>query len=765
LLAVVAVTGAVYLPSLTNGFVGLDDDVYITANPLIASFSAANLSAILTRPYAEFYHPVTLLSLAFDRLLWGFNAFGYHLTDWIIHLLNTALVFWLCYHLVSTATSNTGAAWCAPTTGQSSRGAETQDAAPVSTGDLARVSAGIAAALFGLHPLHVESVAWAAQRKDLLCSLFYLLAFVFYLRYAQRREAEGAMQEGEGNSQLTTRNWYRASLAAFVLALLAKAMALTLPLVLVLVDIYPLRRLRGPFTGRMPVPPMAANQRSVWIEKMPFLGLAVAATIVTIAAQAQGGSIRSTAEIPWQIRPWLVIHSYSFYLWKAILPRDLTVLYPIPLWAGVRDVGSWIGSATLVAITVVVWLARRRRPVLAATWAYYVITLAPVCGLLTFGAQSVADRYSYLPLLGPFLLVGLAIGRINQIGDRGLRPSLRTLAGIGAGLALVACASVASRQIAHWHNGESLWSDHLQIFPDNARACFNLGHFYHTHGYPRKAKEEYERSLELQPRYFEAHINLGDLFLREGDAKGAADCFRKAIEERPNHAGAHYNMGLALVRLNRLDEATECFKQSVTLDPRNADARASLGQALAESGNLGAAIREYRAALSLNPRLATVHENLGFAYLTVNEIEQARREFERTVYLQPRSPDSLIELGRLDAASSQPLRALGRLSRAAHYRPRDPEIHWLRAKIMWDQGALGLAESLFRQAINLDPENAESHIQLGLFLEKTGRCGEALEALTEAWSLLQDADEPVPETLAETLRRVDAQVKAVEGEK
>jgi len=737
-LAVVLATAAVYLPTLANGFIGFDDDVYITANPLIASLSTANLWTILTRPYAEFYHPVTMLSLAFDRWLWEFNPFGYHLTDWILHVLNTALVFWICYRLVMIG-------------GRTNPGLEARR-----TSDLARTAATIAAALFGLHPLHVESVAWAAQRKDLLCAFFYLLAFGFYLSHASRNHE----QDAHAASQV----WYRLSLAAFLLALLSKSMAMTLPLALILVDIYPLRRLQIRFTGRTSVPPRSPDERRVWIEKLPFFGLAAAIVIATLAAQAQGGAIRSSAEIPWSLRPWLVIHSYVFYLWKAISPKDLTVLYPIPLQAGVHDAASWIGVAALAVITAGAWLARRRWPVVAAAWAYYVVTLAPVCGLLTFGAQSVADRYSYLPLLGPFLLAGLIIGRVNLIGDQGWRPSLRVSAAIAAAFAIIACACLTSRQIVLWRDGESLWNSHLGIYPRDARARFNLAYSYHSHGQLGQAKIEYERSLQLEPRYFDAQINLGSILLQQNDAEGAADHFRKALEEKPDHAGAHLNMGLALARLQRPDEAIEHFKQAVTFDPRNADAHASLGQALAEQGNAGAAIREYRSALSLNPQMAAVHENLGFAYLAVNQFETSRREFERAVSLQPRSPDALIELSRFDAAGSQPLRALGRLSRAARYQPRNPEIPLLMADIVRGQGALGLAESLLRQARQLDPENVEAYFQLGLFLEEQERYGEALDALTEAWVLLQYEEEPVPEALAEALRRVDAEVNALESE-
>jgi tetratricopeptide (TPR) repeat protein len=759
-LVVVAVTAAVYLPTLTNDFSGLDDDVYITANPLLASFSLRNLGAILTRPYAEFYHPVTMLSLAVDRLIWGFNAFGFHLTDLILHLLNTFLVFWVCWQLVragqagdlpfSLFNSLPREARDAPVAGEGRQVANLPHTAP----NLARTAAAITAALFGLHPLHVESVAWAAQRKDLLCAFFYLLALGLYLRHAE--------QERQRLGRLA----YRLSLAAFLLALLSKSLAVTLPLVLVLVDYYPLRRLR-----RWPRRGITPDERGVWLEKLPFLGLAVAIGIVTLAAQATGGSIRSGAEIPWSLRPWLAIHSYAFYLWKALVPTRLTVLYPIPLHAGLGDAATWLALAGLTSITAAAWLSRRRRPSLTAAWVFYIITLAPVCGLVAFGAQSVADRYSYLPLLGPFLLVGLLVGQVENLSSRrnraGGQPAFDPLPAFAFAATLVVLAALGyltNRQVGYWHDGDWLWRHHLRIYPDNVRVRFCLGYFYQSHGRVGEAMREYERCLRIEPNHFDACINFGSLLLKDRDAESAAECFRRAIEARPDNAGAHLNLGLALVALERQGEAIEQFTEAVSLNPRYAEAHASLGQALAETGQMPGAIKAFRTALGLKPDLTDVHESLAFAYLAVGRKEDARTEFKRTIALRPRSPDALIELGLLDAASSHPIKALENLTQAARYRPGDAEIHLLMAKTVWENGALGLAESSLRQAIRVDPDCIEAYYQLGLLYEQMERYADALAALDRGWEALQYMRKPTPEKFAEAYRRLDAKVKSLEPE-
>jgi len=631
-LAVVGVTAVVHLPTLTNDFIGFGDDVYVTANPLIASFSSAGLWAILTRPCAGFYQPLTLLSLAFDHWIWGLNPFGYHVTNWMLHLLNTALVFGVCYSLV-----------CIAAQGGS---------------DLARTSAAIAAALFGLHPLQVESVAWIAQRNVLLSAFFCLTSLFLYLR-----RAENERHAPIGNSKFKIQNSKLAFLF-FVFALLSHPLAATLPLVLVLLDVYPLSRLR-PWPRRG----MPADERTAWLKKLPFLALAAVAALAAIVT----------------------------------LPHDRLFV------------------------------------------------------------PRLADHCAYLPLLGPFLLAGIAVGRINQIGDRGWRPSLRALAGMATAMALIACAALTTRQIARWHNAESLWSDHLRLHPDDAFARFRLANFYEAQGRRDKARTEYARAVQIRPAFFEANLRLGTLLLQKGDFEGAADHLRKAVAENSSNTAAHLSLGWALLALDRADEAAEHFRRAAALDPRNPDARAGLGQALAEKGNLEAAVREYRTALKLNPRLADVHERLGFAYLALDRSEPARREFEQTIYLRPRSPDALIELARLDVASTQPLLALGRLSRAARSRPEDPEIYRLKAEIFHNQGAAAMAEGLLRQAIALDPENAETRVQLARFLEEEERYAEALDALTQAWVVLRNAEEPVPESLAEAYRRVSAKLRASEG--
>ncbi|MCX8035464.1 MAG: tetratricopeptide repeat protein [Candidatus Sumerlaeia bacterium] len=727
---------AVFLPAVNNDFVGLDDDVYITANPLIAPLTGRTLWAILTRPYAEFYHPVTLLSLAFDHWVWGGAATGFHLTDVVLHAMNAALVFWVCYLLVR----------CARRRKESSAAPEMETGAG-GTEATARTAALVAAALFALHPLRVESVAWAAQRKDVLYAFFFLLSVGCYVRHAENAAVR------------SSRLWYRLSLAAFVLSLLSKSMAMTLPLVLVLLDYYPLGRLRS--APRRPLPPDA---RAVWTEKLPFVGLALAFALVTLAAQAGGGSIRSAAEIPWHLRPWIAVHSYAFYLLKTLLPTDLTVLYPIPLTAGAGNLYSWISLIALAGVTAAVWLLRRRWPAALAVWLYYLITLAPVCGLLTFGAQSVADRYSYLPTVGFALLVGWLVARVNEICDEGWRPVLRALAGGAVAVAVLGLAHETRLQIGHWHNAETLWTRHLEIYPTSTRGRFNLAYYYHTHHRPPEAIRHYELCLLESPNHFDANINLGSLFLKRRYPEGARECFEKAVAARPDHAGARYNLALALVRLDERPAAIEQLKEAVRLAPDFAEAHAALGEAYAESGMIGPAIRQYREALKINPRMAETHESLGLAYLAIGQKNLARTEFERALHLNPRLPASLIELGRFDVESSRPLTALSRFSQAARLQPNDADIHVLKAHVVLAQGAYGLAESSLRQAVEIDPAHKQAWFELGLLLEQRDRPEEAFEALRRARDLFDDATSSAPAALLEALERVHDRLDA-EGEK
>jgi tetratricopeptide (TPR) repeat protein len=737
---VLILTGLIYAPMLANEFVGIDDDVYITANPLLADFSTTNLIRILTQEYAEFYHPLTLLSLALDHAIWGNRPLGYHLTDFVLHLLNTVLVFYLTLGIVRIAASKAGEAGNLSEADRADSQANSIGLPPAALQNVARVAAVVTALLFALHPLHVESVAWAAQRKDLLCSFFVLLALTFYLRHAT--------QTGAG------RTAWRLALAAYVLALCSKSMAVTLPFLLLLLDWYPLRRIQG-----LPRRGMPAAERAAWMDKLPFLGLALAFALVTIAAQWQGGSLRSTREIPLSLRPWIVAYSYFFYLWKAVWPTDLTLLYPLAEQVKPDRPAIWFMLAAVVALTVAAWFQRRRRPAFTAAWAWYLVALAPVSGLLAFGAQSVADRYSYLTLLGPFVLAGAVAGRVNAMGDRGLRPAMRMAVGLATAFAIVVLSVLTSRQIDTWTNGLSLWRHHLAIFPTHARAQFNLACVYQSMGRARSAMIEYNKLLGLDPDSFEGHLNVGALLIDRGDPEPALEHVEKALARQPHHPGALNLLGQALLRLDRPEEALERLRESVLRDPNSAAARANFGEACAATSHPALAVFHCQAALKCDPAMPGAYETLGLAYLALREPAKARAALERALALAPRSSRALIAMARVEAAEQHPVQALNRLTQAARHEPENAAIHVEIARIMRAQGAHGLAESSLRRAVEIDPYNFDGQYQLGALLEARKQYADALDAMTRAWVALQYDEKPVPPELDEALRRLDAKVK------
>ena len=695
LAGIVALTAAAYLPALANGFVHYDDSIYITDNPLIRSLSPRNIWAILVRPYAEFYHPVTLLSLALDRALWGLNPFGYHLTDLILHLLNTVLVFWVSYRLVTVGTR----------------------VAAGSQG-LARPSAMIAAALFSLHPLHVESVAWAAQRKDLLCAFFYLLSFGLYLRHA------------ETEPRPSSRRWLRASFVAFLLALLSKSMAMTLPLAMALADIYPLRRLRS-WPGRA----MAPDEKAACFEKVPFFGLAAAMLIATLAAQAHGGAIRSASEIPLGLRPWIAVHSYAFYLWKAIVPTGLTIFYPVPLHVGLRDVATWIALAALLAITMAAWRLRKRWPALPAAWVYYLLTLAPVCGFLTFGAQSVADRYSYLSLLGLVLVAGVGVARFSQIGGQAWRLRVRVLSGAAATVAVMALAHLTRQQIAYWHDGVSLWSHHLRIFPDSSTAYLGRGAAHGEFGAWDNAIADYSKAIELKPDYAEAYVNRGMAYGGTGALDQAVQDFTKAIALKPDFAAAYINRADTLNTLGQYAQAIRDCDKAIELRPGSAEPYVNRGNAYGALGDGDRALAEYSRAIELKPDYANAYANRGVMYSGTGAYDRALRDLTRAIALKPDFADAYGYRADALNALGQFAQAVRDCDKAIELRPSSARPYVTRGNAHRALGDRDRALADYSRAIELNPGLADARNNRGAVYLLAGAYDRAVQDFTKAIEL------------------------------
>ena len=434
-----------------------------------------------------------------------------------------------------------------------------------------------------MHPLRVESVAWITERRDVLSGLFYLLAILAYLRYCEARMAG-------------RRNWarpYWAAVALCGLALLSKAIAVSLPAILLLLDIYPLRRLGvgpGGWTG-----PAA---RQVWIEKLPFAALAATAAGIALWAQIAGGNPVPLAVLPWSGRLAIVVHAMAFYLEKTLVPARLSVLYELKLPLELAPWRVALSALIVGAVTAFAAACRRRLPGVLPAWVAYIVILFPVSGIAQSGYQAAADRYTYLACLGWALLAGAAVVALGRVSV----PAVLILVGVLAG--------VTWTQVSVWHDNETLWRQAVRVDPASGIARANLGAALNARGRPVEALAELREALRLRPRYPDAHLNLGLVLAQGGDPAGAVPHFREAIRLWPLFADAHNSLGAALAIQGLRAEALTHFRDAVRINPDLAEARNNLGLALAEEGRLAEAAEQFRQAAALDAAWQDPRRNL-----------------------------------------------------------------------------------------------------------------------------------------------------------
>jgi protein O-mannosyl-transferase len=504
------VTFLVYLPTLRNAFLNWDDDEYIYRNPFIRSFDFRLLKSAFGGFHSSNWHPLTWLSHAVDYALWGLNPLGHHLTNNIIHALNAGIVVALVMTLMSSVRKLSG---------------KKKPPRPFFDDRTTLITGVATGVVFGLHPLHVESVAWASERKDLFCAFFFLLSLIVYAGYATEA-ADGVSRPG---ARFLNRK-YLSALGLFSLSLLSKPMAVSLPVVLLLFDWYPFKRVRS-----------LKSFGAACVEKIPFFALALLSSVVTVFAQKTGGALKSVTKIPLSARAIVAAKSLVAYLIKMAAPVNLVPFYPYPKSSALLHSPGYILSIVIVlAITAGCLAIARRRQLWPAIWGYYVITLLPVLGLVQVGAQAMADRYTYLPSLGPFFLFGLAAARVYEKAVA----LKRRKAVAAAGLVLIAATITASlafatiRQIGVWKNSIVFWNYVIGKDPEIAFAHYNLGFAYAENGRLDMAVQEYRSALRLQPDYAKAHFNLGLIYLRQGDRGRARTEFAAGLKTKPNDVRA-----------------------------------------------------------------------------------------------------------------------------------------------------------------------------------------------------------------------------------
>jgi Tfp pilus assembly protein PilF len=595
-----------FLPALSNGFVGFDDPDYVTENGHVqAGLTWESVHWAFRSAQAANWHPVTWLSHMLDCQLFGLAPWGHHLTSILLHAVNATLLFWVLRQM-------TGATWRSFTV----------------------------ALLFGVHPLRVESVAWIAERKDVLSTMFWMLTLWAYARYAEVQSLKSKVQSSPTASNNThhasrttlhasritfhVSRYYLLSLLFFSLGLMSKPMLVTLPCVLLLLDYWPLGRLR------------LETVRGLVTEKLPYFLAAATVSGVTFVVQQRGGAV--AGNWPFTDRVANAVVSYCRYLGKLFWPGDLAAFYPrVEHW----PIGAVAGAGLLLlVISAAVIALRRGHPYAVTGWLWFLGTLVPVIGVIQVGGQSMADRYSYVPSVGIFL--GLVWGAHKlTCGWRYQRVGATAVAAAAALL----CAGLTRVQLIYWKDGESLCRHAILVTKDNYTAHYGLGSALDRQGRVDEAISEYREALSEKDDYAEAHNNLGVDLAQQGHLSEATNQFLAALKIKPGYADPHNNIGTTLEKQGRFDEALEQFQEALRLNPDFADAHYNLGIALGRKGRTDEAAAHFQQVLGLRPSHAGAHNNLGVMLERKGQVDEAARQYAEAARLEPRYASAHYNLG------------------------------------------------------------------------------------------------------------------------
>lgn len=692
-----------FLPSLWNGFVDWDDNLNLVENPDYRGLGWTQLTWMFGGNDTNFYMPLTWLSFGLDYTLWGMNPAGYHLTSLILHALNACVFYFVALRLLRAA-----------------RGAN------VGSVRASHFGAALAALLFSLHPLRVESVVWATERRDVLSGLFYLLAILAYLR--AREPGTAGTRRGH--------MWYWGAVAAGLGALLSKPMAVSLPVILVLLDIYPLRRL-----GSGPASWLNPAVRRVWLEKLPFVLLSAAISLVTLLELGELNDLTALPPVSWLGRIAISLYALAFYLWKTIVPWHLSPVYeqPIPL-----DPTAWpflVSAVAVAAIGVTTFTLRRRWPALLTVWLSYMVVLLPVLGIVHIQSLIAADRYTYLACLGWALLAGGALASAIEAHATGHLGKRAMALIVSAAVALpISLGALASIQTRIWRDSENLWA-HTVVVTPSPRAHLNWGLTLVGEGRPAEAISHLREALRLRPDYPDAHLNMGAALAALGDLPAAIEEYREALRLSPTAIRAHNNLGVALGRLGKTQEAIQHYEAALRLRPDFADAHFNLGAVLAITGRPGEAVEQYREALRANPRHAEAENNLGMVLTQLGRRDEAVLHFRRAVEIDFSNADAHNNLGAALAKEGRVSDAIDQYEAALRLRPgyAEARINMGIALLRAERPADAVAH--FQMALDLPPRNAQAHNLLGIALAQAGRLREAADHFRQALKIQPDLEE------------------------
>ncbi len=559
---------------LSNDFVNFDDNVYITENDHVKSgINPASIKWAFSTTFADFWHPLTWLSLFFDYELYGLNAGGYHLTNLILHLMSALLVFWIFNRA-------TGNLW----------------------------SSAFVAAVFALHPLRVESVAWAAERKDVLSVFFGLASIYVYICYAQSIKY----------------SQYFFSLVLYALSLMSKPMLVTLPFVLLLLDYWPLNRWQKSTSTEFISNPV---RRLIW-EKAPFIFLTFIFIIVTLRAQTLLGAAAFTESFPFVFRMANAIVSYIVYLGKVFWPVDLAVFYPyqypLPFWQIITS------CFILSGITLVIFYEIKKAPFLFVGWFWFLGTLVPVIGLVPVGSQAMADRYTYFPLIG--IAVIFTWGILSFIKKEEIKKYILFPAGMTI---LMMLAFLTWKQCGYWKNNLELFGHTLRVTKSNAMAHNNFGLALLEKEKIYEAIDHFNSAIHINPRFLLPYYNRGNTYSMLGLHERALEDFNHAIALKPDYAEGYYSRGTLLMNLNQYQRALDDFNKAIVLRPDYIKAYNNRGIIHGQMNRYDLAIESFNEIIRRRPDYASAYGNRGFAYFKLNQYRKAIEDYSQAIVLNP----------------------------------------------------------------------------------------------------------------------------------
>jgi len=635
-LALAAITFAVFGQTLRHDFVYYDDNEYVYENPMVArGLTRQGIVWAFTSVHAYNWHPLTWLSHMLDCQFYGLHSGGHHLTNVLLHTATVIALFLVLRQM-------TGALW----------------------------RSAFVAAVFAIHPLRAESVAWVAERKDVLSGLFFMLTIAAYVRYV-------------GHPWSLAR--YALVVFLFAMGLMSKPMLVTLPVVLLLLDFWPLRRTES--VGKLVM------------EKLPLLLLSAAGGAATLLAQH--GTIQSTVTFSLPLRLANALVACMIYLRQMVWPAGLAAFYPyrhggFPKW----EVA--LAGALLAGFSGIAWRERRKQPWLLAGWLWYLVMLLPVLGIVQVGSQSHADRYTYFPQ------IGIYFGATWLIAEWGAKWRVGH-AVLGAVMTVVIAGLMfcAWKQTAYWKNGEILWNHTLACTTGNNTAEVNLGNTLGQVGRTEEAIGHYQKALQIDPNDAGAHNNLGIALFKQGMVDEAIAHFRNALQLHPDYAEAHFNLGNVFLHTGKPDEAIACFQDALHIRPDYAEAHYNLGIVLSRKGNLDQAIDHYQRALQINPAFVDARNNLGTALFKEGQVDQAITQFQQSLRIEPDDAAAHLNLGNILLQQGRVDEAIGHYQNALQTKPSLATAHYNMGNALRQKGKIGEAIAQYQNALQIDPNDPQ----------------------------------------------------------